>query len=141
MPGENSSVKKSASLLSDLLNDLPSSPQKISRQRAEQIVQTVEDLIKSSSLQNLDPALARAYLTGTSASSFLRKLGYPGRCRAWAETCFSLIQHFNYGLLELFEDRVKGNPEHILFVDLSEGRSDRWTCAEIASYLDRKSVV
>ncbi|MCX8160374.1 MAG: GNAT family N-acetyltransferase [Candidatus Saccharicenans sp.] len=130
LPGNNS-----ADLLAGLLADLSSTPHKVSPQKAEEILQAAQALIKSDYLDQLDPAVARSYLTLTSRSSFLSQLGYPERCRDWAETCFSLIQRFSYGLLDLFEDRVKENPEHVLFIDLSEGRSDRWTYAEIASYL------
>lgn len=135
MPRETSPGPKSSNQLADLLADLSLRPDMISPQRAEEILGMVEALIDADCLDRLDPALARAYLTETSRSSFLRQLRYPDRCRDWADTCFSLIQRFNYGLLDLFEDRVKENPEHLLFIDLAEGRSDRWTYAEIASYL------
>jgi len=38
-------------------------------------------------------------------------------------------------LLNLFEDRVRENPEKLLFIDLSDDRASQWTYSEVAAYL------
>ncbi|MDI6844989.1 MAG: hypothetical protein QME28_02505 [Candidatus Saccharicenans sp.] len=102
---------------------------------AEKIVQTASRLISSGNADHLDPALVREYLVETSRSSFLQNLSYPGGCWLWADTCFYFIQQSGYSLLDLFVDRVREDPERILFVDLSDRQATRWTYSEIAGYL------
>ncbi len=135
MPQDNPHQIKVLGLFEDLMAALSSRTGKNEPELAEKIVQTASHLISSGKADHLDPALVREYLVETSRSSFLQNLSYPGGCWLWAETCFSFIQQSGYSLLNLFEDRVREDPERILFVDLSDGKATRWTYSEIAGYL------
>jgi len=85
---------------------------------AEDIVTLASRLLAGGQVESLSPETIRTYLNLTSTSTFLRCLPYPQKNWEWAETCFGFIQKINYNLLDLFEDRVKENPDRILFLDL-----------------------
>lgn len=135
MRQDNPRQGETAGLLEDLLTAFSSQPENDKPELAEKIVQTAAGLVSSGSAANLSSAVARDYLTETSRPSFLQKLSYPRGCWTWAETCLAFIRQSGYGLLDLFEDRVREDPEKLLFIDLSDGRTSQWTYSEIASYL------
>ncbi|HNT02060.1 MAG TPA: hypothetical protein PKJ80_08530, partial [Candidatus Saccharicenans sp.] len=84
---------------------------------AEDIVTIASLLLARGQAESLNPETIRNYLNLTSTSDFLKCLSYPQKNWEWAETCFGFIQKINYNLLDLFEDRVKENPDQVLFLD------------------------
>lgn len=119
----------------ELLNSWAAQLPATSPRLAEDIVTMASRLLASGQAESLNPETIRNYLNLTSTSAFLKCLSYPQKNWEWAETCFGFIQKIDYNLLDLFEDRVKENPDRVLFLDLSTLKGEKWTYSEIASYL------
>ncbi|MDD8020598.1 MAG: GNAT family N-acetyltransferase [Acidobacteriota bacterium] len=135
MPDKKDFLSDSKLSLEELLNYWTGQPAVSKTVLAEKIVTIASELLATGQAESLRPETIRTYLNLTSSSTFLKNLSYPEKNWDWAETCFQFIQKMNYSLLNLFEDRVKDNPERVLFIDMSSSKSGRWTYLEIASYL------
>ncbi|MGZ5424962.1 MAG: AMP-binding protein, partial [Candidatus Aminicenantales bacterium] len=98
-----------------------------------------------------DKEKAREFLRLTSDSRFLRELGRPDLLDRWAEASFALIQRTGYGLRDMFEDRIREDPDRVLFQDMSVTPPRLWsyeaanrhileTAAALFALADREGV-
>lgn len=92
---------------------------------AEQLLERVERLLASPG--GPDRAMSREFLRLTSDPRFLRELGRPELLARWAEASFDLIRRTDYGLRDMFEDRVRESPGRILFQDMSVSPPRVWS--------------
>jgi long-chain acyl-CoA synthetase len=74
------------------------------------------------------------FLDLTSRKEFLSKLSGAEKRNQWAEKVFVILQKTDYGLKELFEQRITEQPDKTLFVNLSEGRKEHFTYLQIFHY-------
>src|SRR5512140_103689 len=74
-----------------------------------------------------DGKQAREFLRLTSDPRFLRELGRPDLLDRWAEASFAMIQRTGYGLRDMFEDRVREDPDRVLFQDMSVSPPRLWS--------------
>jgi long-chain acyl-CoA synthetase len=74
------------------------------------------------------------FLNLTSRREFLSKLSSEEKRTAWAEKVFLILQKTNYGLREMFEQRVTEHPEKTLFINLTEGRKEHFSYQQIFNY-------
>ena len=77
--------------------------------------------------KGLDDKLAREFLRVTSDPRFLRELGRTDLLDRWAEASFVMIQRTGYGLRDMFEDRIREDPDRALFQDMSVSPPRQWT--------------
>jgi long-subunit acyl-CoA synthetase (AMP-forming) len=71
--------------------------------------------------------MAREFLRLTSNPVFLRELGRPALLDRWGEASFSLIRRTGYGLRDMFEDRLREDPDRVLFQDMSVTPPRQWS--------------
>ena len=74
------------------------------------------------------------FLDLTARKEFLKKLSSDEKRNAWAEKVFTLLQKTNYGLKEMFEQRVTEHPDKTLFINLTEGKKERFSYQQIFNY-------
>ncbi|MGB8958681.1 MAG: AMP-binding protein, partial [Candidatus Aminicenantales bacterium] len=74
-----------------------------------------------------DDKQAREFLKTTSDPRFLRELGRPDLLERWAEASFLMIQRTGYGLRDMFEDRIREDPNRVLFQDMSVSPPRLWS--------------
>lgn len=74
------------------------------------------------------------FLDLTSHKEFLTKLSTPAKRTEWAEHVFTILQKTDYGLKDMFEQRVYAHPEKTLFVSLEEGRKEHFSYLQIFNY-------
>ena len=98
-----------------------------------------------------EDAKAREFLRLTSNPMFLRELGRPDLLDRWAEASFAMIQRTGYGLRDMFEDRLREDPDRVLFQDMSVTPPRQWsyetanrhireTAAALFALADREGV-
>ena len=75
--------------------------------------------------------LLKDFLHISARSSFLKKLDTRENLLKWSELAFKIIQKTEYGLLDMFSERVKKHPSKILFNDMSLEKPVRWTYEQI----------
>ncbi len=74
------------------------------------------------------------FLDLTSRRTFLSKLSSEEKRTAWAEKVFVILQKTDYGLKEMFEQRVTEHPDRTLFINMTEGRKEHFTYQQIFNY-------
>jgi len=74
------------------------------------------------------------FLDLTARKEFLTKLTSAEKRTQWAEKVFSILQQTNYGLKEMFEQRITEHPDKTLFINLTEGRKEHLSYLQIFNY-------
>ncbi|VAW28497.1 Long-chain-fatty-acid--CoA ligase / Domain of unknown function / N-acetyltransferase domain, partial [hydrothermal vent metagenome] len=74
------------------------------------------------------------FLDLTARKEFLTKLSTTDKRTEWAEKVFSILQQTDYGLKEMFEQRVTEHPDRTLFINLMEGRKEHFSYLQIYNY-------
>ena len=74
------------------------------------------------------------FLDLTARKEFLTKLSTTEKRTEWAEKVFSILQQTDYGLKEMFEQRVTEHPDKTLFINLMEGRKELFSYLQIYNY-------
>ncbi len=74
------------------------------------------------------------FLDLTAHKTFLSKLSSDEKRTCWAETVFGILQKTGYGLKEMMGQRVDEHPDKTLFVNLTEGRKERFSYLQIFHY-------
>jgi len=74
------------------------------------------------------------FLDLTARKEFLSKLSSREKRTEWAERVFVILQETDYGLKEMFEQRVNEHPEKTLFINLTEGRKEHFSYLQIFNY-------
>jgi long-chain acyl-CoA synthetase len=91
------------------------------------IVELVDSLVKEGGIKDYQHGFWYEYLNKTGHPDFLSAIeDYETRAQ-WAESVFKIIQHTEYSLKDLFDERVKEMPQHILFQDMSTSPPSFWT--------------
>lgn len=70
---------------------------------------------------------AREFLRLTSDPRFLRELARKDLLERWAEASFAMIRSCGYGLLDMFQDRVRETPDRVFLQDMSVSPPRVWT--------------
>lgn len=84
-----------------------------------------EVITKEEYLRFIDLTARKEFLTKLSSSDILNK---------WVERIFKMIQKTNYGLREMFEQRITEHPNRTLFINLVEGHKENFTYLQIHNY-------
>ncbi len=79
--------------------------------------------------KGLEDKWAREFLRVTSDPGYLRELGSPELLGRWAEASFTMLQRTGYGLRDMFEDRLREDPDRMLFQDMAVSPPRQWTYA------------
>ncbi len=74
------------------------------------------------------------FLDLTARKDFLTKLSTSEKRTIWAEKVFAILRETDYGLKEMFEQRVNEHPEKTLFINLTEGRKEHFSYLQIFNY-------
>jgi long-subunit acyl-CoA synthetase (AMP-forming)/predicted GNAT family acetyltransferase len=74
------------------------------------------------------------FLDLTARKEFLTKFTTTEKRTEWAEKIFSILQQTDYGLNEMFEQRVTEHPDKTLFINLTEGRKEHFSYLQIFNY-------
>ncbi len=75
------------------------------------------------------------FLDVTKKSVFLLAMETDDHRKRWAEIVFRIIQHTNYDLRDMMEQRVAEHPNHILFKDMTSSMPLDWTYEQIFRHL------
>ena len=75
------------------------------------------------------------FLNITKKPAFLQALESDENRRRWTEVVFRVIQHANYGLLEMMEQRVAEHPNQVLFKDMTTANAVDWSYEQIYRHL------
>jgi long-chain acyl-CoA synthetase len=94
----------------------------------------LDELIQTESNQVITDEEYARFLDLTSRKAFLSKLSSDAKRNEWAEKVFVILQKTNYGLKEMFEQRVNEHPEKTLFINLTEGRKEHFSYLQIFNY-------
>jgi long-chain acyl-CoA synthetase len=81
------------------------------------------------------------FLEVTCKPEYLRALGTPAMRDRWAETVFRIIRETDFGLLDLFTQRVTEHPSKVLFMDMSRPVPVEWTYEQIFHHLGEIAAV
>ncbi len=101
------------------------SPRRESDRPALSLLEKAERSLSSG--KGPDDKQAREFLRLTSDPRFLRELGRPDLLERWAEASFLMIQRTGYGLRDMFEDRIREDPDRVLFQDMSVSPPRLWS--------------
>ncbi len=110
-------------------------------QLAEEVLEIADTLRSANQLGQVSRETWHSFLKVTSRPRFL--LSLPGREHRyrWAETTFDIIRHTDYGLLEMFLQRVEEHPDRPLFQELDEHEARFWTYSRVARRLESIAAV
>ena len=108
---------------------------KSSHLQALKIIETAEKIFASGIEGTVRNSFWFEFLDLTRKSLFLNALDTPVERSRWADVVFRIIQHTNYDLRDLMEQRVAEHPNHILFKDMSSAVAIDWTYDQIYRHL------
>lgn len=83
------------------------------------ITEAVSDIVEAGRVNEYDKEFWHNYLNKTGHPDFLSAINDRDIRNKWAESVFVIIQKIEYSLKNMFEQRVKDLPQHILFQDMS----------------------
>jgi hypothetical protein len=91
------------------------------------ILEQVDNIFKEGRIADYNNQFWFDYLNKTGHPDFLSAIKESTKREQWAEGVFKIIQHTEYSLRDLFAQRVKDLPQHILFQDMSTTPPSFWT--------------
>ncbi|MEI7723617.1 MAG: GNAT family N-acetyltransferase [Bacteroidota bacterium] len=106
-----------------------------SRQTAIKIISETEKVFREGQEKRLQNAFWFNFLDVTKKSDFLKALETDSHRKRWTEMVFRILQHTNYTLRDMMEQRVSEHPQHILFKDMSSATAIDWTYEQIYRHL------
>ncbi|MCX6268019.1 MAG: AMP-binding protein, partial [Bacteroidetes bacterium] len=123
--------------LKSLLEDWKSldHPDPDGKQIALKIIEVSEKICNSHQENSVPRDLWLRFLDITKNPAFLQALGDEKSRKRWSETVFLIIQHTNYNLRDMMEQRVSEHPHHVLFKDMSSATAIDWTYEQIYRHL------
>ncbi len=98
---------------------------------AAALLAAVEEILAKGESETVPRALWEDYLAVTRHPDFLTALAHDAARDRWAATTFTIIETIGYTLGDLLERRAVDQPEQVLFQELGETGSGRWTYAQI----------
>ncbi|MCX6306141.1 MAG: GNAT family N-acetyltransferase [Bacteroidetes bacterium] len=106
-----------------------------SRQAALSLLAEAEKAFTMNQEKLVPEPLWLVFLDITKNVDFLQALETDAARKRWTEVVFCIIQHTNYGLRDMMEQRVLQNPNHVLFKDMSTAVAIDWTYEQIFRHL------
>ena len=85
---------------------------------SESLLKTVERILNSSNIKQIENNIWHDYLDLTRLPNFLESLDNIQLRYRWAETTFKIIKASDYSILNLIEQRVRHHGEKTLFVTI-----------------------
>ncbi len=110
-------------------------------QLAEEVLEVADALRVSNQLGQISRETWHRFLKITSRPRFLLSLPSRAHRYRWAEVTFDAIRHSDFGLLEMFRQRVEEHPDRPLFQELDEPEGHFWTYARVARRLESIAAV
>jgi long-chain acyl-CoA synthetase len=110
-------------------------------QLAEEVLEIADSLRAANQLGQASRETWHHFLKITSRPRFLLSLPSRGDRYRWAELTFDVIRHSDFGLLEMFRQRVEEHPDRPLFQEFDEHEAHFWTYARIAHRLEIMAAV
>ncbi len=104
-------------------------------QAALKILEATELIFEGNQAETLQRSSWFNFLDVTKKPYFLKALKTDGCRKRWSEVVFRILQHTNYGLRDMMEQRVAEHPGHILFKDMSSAVAIDWTYEQIYRHL------
>ena len=110
-------------------------PDKDNHILALKIIEETEQIFASNAQHSILKSYWFTFLDLTKKTVFLQALPTDKERVQWADVVFRIIQHTNYDLLDMMEQRVAEHPTHILFKDMSSAVAIEWTYDQIYRHL------
>ncbi len=102
---------------------------------AMKITEAAEDIFAMGQQHTLRTQSWFEFLEITRKSKFLGALPTLEKRSKWADVVFHILQHTNYDLRDMMEQRVAEHPNHVLFKDMSSAVAVDWTYDQIYRHL------
>ncbi len=99
---------------------------------AQYVIEITEKLTETP--EKISDQVWMTFLDKTRKQPFLAALSDESYRNRWAELIFKILQHTNYTIADMFEQRTTEHPERILFQDMSVARPVKWTYAQVNTY-------
>jgi len=110
-------------------------------QLAEEVLEVADGLKAANQLEQVSRDTWHRFLKITSRPRFLLSLPSREHRYRWAELTFDVIRDSDFGLLEMFGQRVEEHPDRPLFQELDEHEAHFWTYARVARRLEAIAAV
>ncbi|MCP4292150.1 MAG: AMP-binding protein, partial [bacterium] len=124
-------MELSANKFNALMNPFQDNVDRLTEQQATNLLIWVENALEKNGTSTLNQNLWFKYLEETRHPRFLTALPDHSTALRWANTTFKLVEELDFNLGSLLEQRVKKNPDHTLFQDLSETSGGSWSYKQI----------
>ncbi|MFZ4521114.1 MAG: GNAT family N-acetyltransferase [Bacteroidales bacterium] len=102
---------------------------------ASRLLQEAEKIFNGRQQDSLQHSFWLNFLNITKKPAFLKALATDDSRTRWTEVVFSILQHTNYGLREMMEQRVSEHPLHVLFKDMTSAVAIEWTYEQIYRHI------
>ncbi len=105
------------------------------------VLENVKKIINDGLIAEIDNKQWFDFLNKSAHPDFLEALHEPKVLTDWANQVFKIIQHSNYSLRDMFEQRVVDIPQHILFQDMSKNQPAFWTYKQVNIHIRQMAAV
>lgn len=106
-----------------------------------EVTDHVSKMVKEQKIDKCDRLFWFNFLNQSSHPDFLSVLpDYESRGK-WANAVFEIIQKTEYSLRDMFDQRVKDIPQHILFQDMSNTPPSFWTYEQVNRMIRQMAAV
>ncbi|RLD85203.1 MAG: hypothetical protein DRJ07_03545, partial [Bacteroidetes bacterium] len=95
------------------------------------VLNSVQSIIESQQINTIKKEDWFSFLNLSGHPDFLLKLPDFDTRNLWAECVFKIIQHTEFSLKDLFDQRVKDLGDHVLFQDMSSNPPAFWSYTQI----------
>ena len=108
---------------------------------ARELLDLALEYVQQNRLSEIDRLAWLSFLDHTSTPEFLMALPDKDMRIMWADVVFAIIQHTEYSLLDMFEQRLSSQPYHILFQDMSSSVPARWSYEQAYRHIRETAAV
>jgi len=108
--------------------------------QAQGLLDVVHNILNSGQENLVSQAAWHNYLNTTRKPHFLASLATHEARLQWAELMFRIVDHSQYSLNSMFEQRVEEHPDRMLFREVSNGHS-QWSYGQTFSYMKKIAAV
>ncbi|MFN8258544.1 MAG: GNAT family N-acetyltransferase [Bacteroidales bacterium] len=98
---------------------------------AQTILENVNLIVNNDETGLVEKEIWFDFLNKSAHPDFLEALPDDNARLLWAELVFKIIQQTGYSLLDMFNQRVKDIPQHILFQDMTNNQPAFWTYRQV----------
>ncbi len=131
----------SRSRFTDLMKAFLDTPEKLSEKQALDILDWAEAALQKKGVAALERDDWASYLEETRHPRFQTALPQRSDGLRWAETTFRLVEDLDFSLGDLLDQRVRRQPDKILFQDLSETSGGTWSYQQIQQRVRSNAAV